>query len=75
MFIKTRRKTKTEMDRPSRRGFKEDECEKLDRQVKGWKIVEWIREAGQNQPRFVAPIKEEEEKNLNTVQMFGCMRY
>jgi hypothetical protein len=29
LFIKTCRKTKTEMDRPSGRGFKEDESEKL----------------------------------------------
>jgi len=33
MFIKTIRKTKTEMALPSRRGFKEDEIEKLEREV------------------------------------------
>ena len=33
MFIKTSRKTKIEMDGPSRRGFKEDESEKLEREV------------------------------------------
>jgi hypothetical protein len=33
LFIKTSRKTKTEMDRPSGRGFKEDESEKLEREV------------------------------------------
>jgi hypothetical protein len=32
LFIKTSRKTKTEMDRPSGRGFKEDENEKLERE-------------------------------------------
>jgi hypothetical protein len=33
MFIKTSRKTKTEMDRPSGRGFKEDKSEKFEREV------------------------------------------
>jgi hypothetical protein len=33
LFINTSRKTKTEMDRPSGRGFKEDESEKLEREV------------------------------------------
>jgi len=33
MFIKTSRKTKTEMARTGRRGFKEDGSEKLDREV------------------------------------------
>jgi hypothetical protein len=33
MFITVNRKTKTEMDRPSGRGFKEDESEKLEREV------------------------------------------
>jgi hypothetical protein len=33
MFIKTFRKTKTEMDRPSGRGFKGDEREELAREV------------------------------------------
>jgi hypothetical protein len=33
MLIKTSRKTKTEMAWPSRRGFKEDESEKLEREV------------------------------------------
>ena len=33
MFIKTSRKTKTEMAWPSRRGFKEVESEKLEREV------------------------------------------
>jgi len=33
MFIKTSKKTKTEMAWPSRRGFKEDESEKLEREV------------------------------------------
>jgi hypothetical protein len=33
MFIKTSRKTKTEMAGPSRRRFKEDESEKLEREV------------------------------------------
>ena len=33
MFIKTSRKTKIEMAGPSRRGFKEDESEKLKREV------------------------------------------
>jgi len=33
MFIKTSRKTKTEMARTSRRRFKEDETEKLKREV------------------------------------------
>jgi hypothetical protein len=33
MLIKTGRKTKTEMARPSRRRFKEDESEKLEREV------------------------------------------
>jgi hypothetical protein len=33
MFIKTRRKTKTEMARTSRRGFKENGSEKLEREV------------------------------------------
>ena len=32
MFIKTSRKTKTEMARTSRRGFKGDESEKLERE-------------------------------------------
>jgi hypothetical protein len=32
-FIKTSRKTKTEMARTSRRGFKEEESEKLEREV------------------------------------------
>ena len=32
MFIKTSRKTKTEMARTRRRGFKEDESEKLERE-------------------------------------------
>jgi hypothetical protein len=40
MFMKTRRKTKTEMDRPSGRGFKEDESEKLERELYREKIVE-----------------------------------
>jgi hypothetical protein len=30
MFIKTSRKIKTEMDRPSGRGFREDESERLE---------------------------------------------
>jgi hypothetical protein len=42
---------------------------------KRWKIVERNSKVGQNPPRVVPPIKEEEEKNLNTVQMFGYMRY
>jgi hypothetical protein len=33
MFIKTRRKTKTEMVGPSGRGLKEDESAKLEREV------------------------------------------
>jgi hypothetical protein len=33
LFIKASRKTKTEMDRPSGRGFKEDEGEKLETEV------------------------------------------
>jgi hypothetical protein len=33
MFIKTCRKSKTEIDRPNGRGFKEDESEKLEREV------------------------------------------
>jgi hypothetical protein len=33
MFIKTSRKAKTEIDRSSGRGFKEDESEKLEREV------------------------------------------
>jgi hypothetical protein len=33
IFIKSSRKAKTEMDRPSGRGFKEDESEKLEREV------------------------------------------
>jgi len=33
MFIKTSRETKTEMALPSRRGSKEDESEKLEREV------------------------------------------
>jgi hypothetical protein len=33
MLIKTSRKTKTEMALPSRRGLKEDEGEKLEREV------------------------------------------
>jgi hypothetical protein len=33
MFIRTSGKTKIEMARPSRRGFKEDESEKLEREV------------------------------------------
>jgi len=33
MFIKTTRKTKTEMDRTGRRSIKEDESEKLEREV------------------------------------------
>jgi hypothetical protein len=33
MFNKSSGKTKTEMDGPSRRGFKEDESEKLEREV------------------------------------------
>jgi hypothetical protein len=33
MFIKTSRKTKTEMDLPSGSGFKEDESENLEREV------------------------------------------
>jgi hypothetical protein len=33
VFIKTSRKTKTEMVGKSRRGFKEDESEKLEREV------------------------------------------
>jgi hypothetical protein len=33
MFINTSRKTKSEMAGPSRRGFKEDESEKLEREV------------------------------------------
>jgi len=33
MFIKTSRKAKTEMAFPSRRGFKEDESEKLEREL------------------------------------------
>ena len=33
MFIKTSRKTKIEMAGPSRRGFNEDESEKLEREV------------------------------------------
>ena len=33
MFTKTSRKTKIEMAGPSRRGFKEDESEKLEREV------------------------------------------
>ena len=33
MFIKTSRKTKIEMAAPSRRVFKEDEIEKLEREV------------------------------------------
>jgi hypothetical protein len=33
MFIKTSRKTKSEMTGPSRRGFKEDEIETLEREV------------------------------------------
>jgi hypothetical protein len=62
MFIKTSRKTKTEMDRPSGRGVKEDESEKLEREVQGEKIVELNRKAGQNPPRVVAPSEEEEEE-------------
>jgi hypothetical protein len=34
LFIKTGRKIKTEMDRPSGRGFKGDEIEKLERSAK-----------------------------------------
>ena len=33
MFIKSNRKTKIEMAGPSRRGFEEDESEKLEREV------------------------------------------
>jgi hypothetical protein len=33
MFIKSSRKTKTEMVLPSRRGFKEEESEKLEKEV------------------------------------------
>jgi hypothetical protein len=33
MFIKTSRKTKTEMARTGRRRFKEDESDKLEREV------------------------------------------
>jgi hypothetical protein len=33
IFIQTSKKTKTEMDRPSGRQFKEDESEKLEREV------------------------------------------
>jgi hypothetical protein len=33
MFIKCSRKTKSEVAWPSRRGFKEDESEKLEREV------------------------------------------
>jgi hypothetical protein len=33
MFIETSRKVKAEMDQPSRRGFKEDESEKLEKEV------------------------------------------
>ena len=33
MFIKSSRKAKIEMAGPSRRGFKEDESEKLEREV------------------------------------------
>jgi len=33
MFIKTSTKTKTEMAGPSGRGFKEDESEKLEKEV------------------------------------------
>jgi hypothetical protein len=33
MFIKTNRKTKSEMALPRRRGFKEDESENLEREV------------------------------------------
>ena len=62
MFIKTSRKTKIEMAGPNRRGFKEDESEKLEREVWRWKIVERNRKAGQNPPRFVAPSEEEEEE-------------
>jgi hypothetical protein len=40
MFMKTSRKTKTEMDRPSGRGFKEDESKKLERELYREKIVE-----------------------------------
>jgi hypothetical protein len=40
MFMKTSRKTKTEMDRPSGRGFKADEREKLKREVQKYKIME-----------------------------------
>ena len=61
MFINTNRKTKTEMARTGRRSFKEDESEKLEREVQRWKIVERNLEAGQNPPRVVAPIEEEEE--------------
>jgi hypothetical protein len=35
MFIKTSRKTKTEMVGTSRRGFKKDESEKLEKEVWG----------------------------------------
>jgi hypothetical protein len=35
MFIKTSRKTKTEMDRSTGRGLKEDESEKLEGEVQG----------------------------------------
>jgi hypothetical protein len=40
MFIQTIRKTKTEMDRPSGRGSKEDESEKLETEVYRQKTVE-----------------------------------
>jgi hypothetical protein len=33
MLTKTNRKTKTEIDRPSGRRFKEDESEKMEREV------------------------------------------
>jgi hypothetical protein len=49
------------MDRPSGRGSKEDESEKLETEVYRQKTVEWNK-AGQNTPRVVAPIEEEEEE-------------
>jgi hypothetical protein len=59
VFIKTSRKTKTEMDGPSGRGLKEDESAKLEREVQRYKIVERNRRAGQNPPRVVAQSEEE----------------
>jgi hypothetical protein len=60
MFIKSSRKTKTEMAWLSRRGFKEDGSEKLETEVSRQKNVERNRKAGQNPPRVVAPTEEED---------------